>query len=168
MLEQIAYESPRVSEERQVVYVVSDLERLSAVSLGYGTGGSSGSSSGSGGGFGAFSGFNGKAPSGGKPLPSLTNFVNEARTKAPSSGLSRPSLIGTYSDFKPASDFGLKTGIAEWAEEFLARYRAPGAGDKEDAGHINLEYFSPINILGQNRRKKPLINLHMDIDIKEE
>jgi len=50
MLEQIAYEISRISERKQVVYVVSDLERLSAVSLSYGTGGgSSGSSSGGGG-----------------------------------------------------------------------------------------------------------------------
>ena len=40
MLEQIAYEIPRVSEARQEVYRVGNLESLSAVALYYGSGGS--------------------------------------------------------------------------------------------------------------------------------
>lgn len=39
-LESLAYTSQRVSEERQVAYVVGDLENLSATHLGYGNGGS--------------------------------------------------------------------------------------------------------------------------------
>ena len=40
-LENLAYESPRVSEGKQEVYQTDDLERLSATHLGYGKGGSS-------------------------------------------------------------------------------------------------------------------------------
>jgi len=164
MLEQIDYESPRVSERKQVVYVVSDLERLSAVSLSYGTGGSSGSSSGSGGGF-SMSGFNGKAPSGGRPLPSLSDFVNEARTKAPSSGLPKPSLIGTYSDFSKASEFGIGPGIVDTSrldadtQKYLERYRAPET-DKEHGEHMNLLSYLP-------GKTKPFFNLHIDFNEEE-
>ena len=52
MLEQIAYESSRVSEQKQVVYTIGDLESLSASALYYGGGGSGGFS---GGGFGGIS-----------------------------------------------------------------------------------------------------------------
>jgi len=40
MLEQIAYQIPRSSEQRQAVYRVGDLESLSASALYYGSGGS--------------------------------------------------------------------------------------------------------------------------------
>ena len=137
-LETLAYDSPRASEARQVVYVVGDLEELSASALyGYGTGGSVG-------GGGALSGFNGKAPSGGSP---------------------RPASIGTFSDFKPASEFGIGPGIVDDSEydlkglltkSFLERYRA---GKHEDYGedHINLDILSPVT-------RKHLLDLHINFD----
>ena len=53
MLEQIAYQLPRISETKQRVYQVGDLESLSATALHYGEGG--GSSGFVGGGFGGIS-----------------------------------------------------------------------------------------------------------------
>ncbi|MBU2616135.1 MAG: hypothetical protein KKC19_03455 [Nanoarchaeota archaeon] len=169
----MAYETQMSLETRQEVYVVSDLESLSATYLSYGTGSGSGSSSGSGGGFGALSGFNDKAPSGARPLPSLSNFVEVARNKAPSSGLPRPSLIGTYSKFEPASDFGIGPGIVDTnisklladCEKYLERYRAPGAGDKEDADHLNIDYLVP----GKKKESGKqtwigLANIHIPLD----
>ena len=103
-LETMVYESSgRVEQNR--VYVIGDLEKLSATALYYGTGGGSGSGSGSSGGFGGgfFSGFGGKAPSGGGPKPSISGSTifktpyMDACERGPSGGGSKSSL--TIRDF---------------------------------------------------------------------
>ena len=63
--------------------------------------------------------------------------------------------IGTISDFKPASNFGIGPGIAKETFGFIERYRA-GKHEKFGEDHINLEYISPITL-------KPLINVHIDM-----
>ncbi len=138
MLEQIAYEIPRASERKQVVYQIGDLESLSATALYYGDGSSSGSGSGFGGGFGGFG-----------------IVERKDKKKGPSSGAPVPRSIGSISDFKPASDLGIGSGITREVESFLERYRA-GEHEKSGKDHVNLEYFSPV-------RKKPLINIHIDM-----
>jgi len=140
MLEQIAYESKRVSEQRQRVYQVGDLEQLSATEL--------------------YTGHLPKFGPGGfglpkftpKPLPDLPMFPTKP--------------IGSVSDFKLASSFGLGPGIAKESFNFLERYRA-GKHEKYGEDHLNLEIYSPIDILGKKKRIDPLLNLHIDIDIKE-
>ncbi|MBU2616137.1 MAG: hypothetical protein KKC19_03465 [Nanoarchaeota archaeon] len=142
-LELMAYESPRASEQRQEVYVVSDLESLSATYLSYGTGSGSGSSSGSGGslGFGIV-----KTP------------YQKGTEKGPSGGGPKLASIGTFSDFKPASDFGIGPGLVDTktAREFLERYRA---GEHENYGedHVNLDIISPVT-------KKHLLDIHINFD----
>jgi len=148
MLEQITYEVPRALERKQIVYQIGDLESLSATALYYGDGSSSGSSSGSGGGFGGFG--------------IIESAYEKGKKKGPSSGAPVPRSIGSISDFKPASNFGIGPGIAREVESFLERYRA-GKHEKSGEDHVNLEYFSPIDILGPNKKKKPLLNTHIDM-----
>ncbi|MBU2616975.1 MAG: hypothetical protein KKB79_03285, partial [Nanoarchaeota archaeon] len=148
-LENLAYASPRTSEVRRKVYVVGDLERLSAVTLNYG-GGSSGSSAGGGSGLGGFI---------------VRTPYQDACEKCPSGGSPKPASIGTFSDFKPASEFGIGPGIVDDSEydlkslltkSFLERYRA---GKHEDYGedHINLDILSPVT-------RKHLLDLHINFD----
>jgi len=76
---------------------------------------------------------------------------------------SLPKPIGSFSDFKPASNLGLGPGIAREMPEagnIIERIRAPGYGDKEDAGHLNYEYKVP-------GIKKPLTNLHLPYLFKD-
>lgn len=150
MLEQIAYESLRIQKGKQIIYQVGDLENLSATALYYGDGSSSGSSSGFGGGFGGFGGIDEK------DCKKYGIVKTPSQIKGPSGGGPKPASIGTFSDFKPASNFGLGPGIAKKAEGFLERYRAPET-DKKYGEHINLESYLP-------GKKKPFFNLHIDLN----
>ena len=72
---------------------------------------------------------------------------------------SLPNPIGSISDFKPASDFGLGPGVARIMPEagnMTERIRAPGYGDRDDTDHLNYEYKVP-------GIKKPLFNLHLPL-----
>jgi len=141
MLEQIAYEIPRALKKKQVVYQIGDLESLSATALYYGDGSSSGSSAGSGGGLG------------------FGIVERKDKKKGPSSGAPVPRSIGSISDFKPASNFGIGPGIAKEIEGFLERYRALET-DKKSGEHINLESYLP-------GKTKPFLNLHIDFNDDE-
>jgi len=145
MLEQITYEVPRALERKQIVYQIGDLESLSATALYYGDGSSSGSSSGSGGGFGGFG--------------IIESAYEKGKKKGPSSGAPVPRSIGSISDFKPASNFGIGPGIAREIEGFLERYRALET-DKKSGEHINLESYLP-------GKTKPFLNLHIDFNDDE-
>ncbi|OGJ21218.1 hypothetical protein A3K73_06245 [Candidatus Pacearchaeota archaeon RBG_13_36_9] len=64
------------------------------------------------------------------------------------------------SGFVPASSLNLGPGLARKMPEagnMIERIRAPGAGDSEDADHINYEYLVP-------GVKKPLANIHIQLD----
>lgn len=144
MLEQIAYEIPRVLKGKQVIYQIGDLESLSAIALYYGDGSSSGSSSGSGGGFGGGRGF-------------FESAYKKGVKKGPSGGGPKPRSIGSISDFKPASDFGLGPGIAKKTEfNFIERYLSPHV-DEVHGEHINLGSYLP-------GKKRPFFNLHIDLN----
>jgi len=144
-LENLAYETQRHSETRQQIYVVGDLENLSATTLDYGTGGgSSGSSSGGGGGFGGLFDI---------------GLYETKKDKGPSSGAPKPSLIGTFSDFKSASDSNLGPGVTTKNAGFLERYLPPHI-DEVHGEHINLGSYLP----DKKGKLSEFLNLHIDLN----
>ncbi|MFH1310921.1 MAG: hypothetical protein ABIH65_00765 [Nanoarchaeota archaeon] len=134
MLEQIAYQLPKASEQKQIFYQVGDLESLSASALYYGTSGSGFK----GGSFGSIS------------KGEMAKFGIVATPLMKSSAES-----GSGGGFVPASNFGIGPGIAKVVEGFIERYRA-GEHEKFGKDHVNLEYISPVT-------KKSLINIHIDV-----
>ncbi|MBU1501407.1 MAG: hypothetical protein KJ905_01360, partial [Nanoarchaeota archaeon] len=143
-LENLAYASPRTSEVRQKVYVVGDLERMSAVSLNYG-GGSSGSSAGGGSGLGGFI---------------VRTPYQDACEKGPSGGSPKPASIGTFSDFQKEGVGNISRNLAlgkfaQEAEGSFLKERYDASGHNDSGIHLNQDLTDYLDkILNSGKSKK--------------